>query len=783
MEDLFYWIIEYCKVIFGYGFLMFLWPMIMFRKFLSGKSVTFRFSFCVTAQVVLLNTVVLSLGLFNILNVWTMRIVFYGPLLYSLRDYYLPTAERRKKLRYLINGTYGVKNFLMQQKNKAVHAVKKVFRRFGNFYKKHWLEYSLLIVVLVYAMLYFSWGTLHDRTYGFSDIVVHHSWIYGLVSGEPFSAGIYPEGMHCVIYAVHALFGIDLYSCVIFVALANLVATFLAIYCFMKELFRSRYSAILVFVLIMSFGDVGTFVVWCMSRLQSALPQEFAFHAVFLCILYLLKYLKGSRRTVIRGKETKRFWNEDLLIFTLAFTATITIHFYATFLAFFVCVVVVFVLWKRVFCKERFLPLVAAVLCGIVISAAPMVTGFATGIPLQGSLYWAMGVMQAPSTGGSTGGSYLDNELEQITGITEDTGTPTGDESVLQQVWNKILEVSKPVRNNIKAIGTVIYLRSYLLLYSKAVSLGILGITAVVLTACLLGTVFRWIAAKIRKKERKQTACGNYLIILFSYLMYILVYSASALGLPELVEKNRTCFILHLFVCMTVVIPIDYILSVAKRILPSKLINAVYCILMAGILYLIWNTGNYHGYLYFELTRFDTPVQIIRQISEDLPKGSFTVVSTTEDLYQVNEYGWHEELISFVEKVEDEVYTLPSEYVFLMVEKKPFEFLQVHFFDGPDWLAAERYSERYTSYSRWPNYVTGEISEEAADRKIPNYANTSYAYMVLESRETLQSKLYEWCRQFKQKYPNEFKVYYEDEYVVCYYFKQNTESVYNLSLE
>jgi len=783
MEDLFYWIIEYGKVFLGYGFIMFLWPMIMFRKFLSGKSVTFRFSFCVTAQVVLLNTVVLSLGLLNILNEWTMRIVFFGPLLYTLRDYYLPTAERRKKLRYLVNGTYGVKNFLMQQKNKAVRAIKKASGRFGRFYKKHWLEYSLLLVVLAYAMIYFSWGTLHDRTYGFSDIVVHHSWIYGLVSGEPFSAGIYPEGMHCVIYAVHALFGINLYSCIIFVALANLLAILLSVYCLMKELFRSRYSAILVFTILLTFGDVGTFVVWCMSRMQSALPQEFAFHAVFLCILYLIKYLKGTRRITIRGKQTKRCWNEDLLIFTLAFTATVTVHFYATFLAFFVCLAVVVVLWKRVFCKERFLPLVAAVFCGIVISLAPMVTGFATGIPLQGSLYWAMGVMQAPSGGAGTVGSYLENELEQITGSAVEPELPIGEETILGQVWDKFLEISKPVRNNIKAIGTVIYYRSYLLLYSKTVSLGILGITVIILTASLFGTLLRRITAKRRKTERKQTACGNYLIILFSYLIYIFVYSASALGLPELVEKNRTCFILHLFVCMTVVIPMDYILSEAKRILPSKLVSAVYCILMAGIVCVICVMGNYHGYLYFELTRFDTPVQIIRQISEDLPKGSFTVVSTTEDLYQVTEYGWHEELISFVEKVEEDVYTLPSEYVFLMVEKKPFEFLQVHFFDGPRWLAVERYSERYTSCSIWPNYLAGEISEEAADREIPNYANTSYAYMVLESREALQSRLYEWCKQFKKKYPNEFKTYYEDEYIVCYYFKQNTESVYNLSLE
>ena len=76
MEELLYWIIEYIKVLLGYGFIMFIWPSVIFRKYLKGKSVTFRFGFCATVPIVIINTVVLMLGLLHILNKWTMWIFF-----------------------------------------------------------------------------------------------------------------------------------------------------------------------------------------------------------------------------------------------------------------------------------------------------------------------------------------------------------------------------------------------------------------------------------------------------------------------------------------------------------------------------------------------------------------------------------------------------------------------------------------------------------------------------------------------------------------------------------
>ena len=73
-----YWILEFIRVGIGYIFLMYLWPSVVFRKHLSGKSLTYRFAFCSTVSVLLINTLVLSLGLFHILDGRIVFFLFYG---------------------------------------------------------------------------------------------------------------------------------------------------------------------------------------------------------------------------------------------------------------------------------------------------------------------------------------------------------------------------------------------------------------------------------------------------------------------------------------------------------------------------------------------------------------------------------------------------------------------------------------------------------------------------------------------------------------------------------
>ena len=802
MGEELYWIIEYGKVLLGYGFLMFLWPMVVFRKYLAGKSATFRFGFCVTGQVVLINTVVLLLGLIKLLNVWTMCIVFYGTFLFSIRDCYALTKERRKKLRYLINGTFGWKNFFLLERRKLVRTVEKFCKRVGRFYKKNWLEYTLLLVTVVYGMIYFTWGVFQEHSYGFSDIYVHHSWTYQLAQGVPFSSGIYPEGMHCFVYALSDLFGIRMYSCMLFCGAVNVAAILVAIYCLLKELFRWRYSALFAIIAMLTFGDVGGYIVSSMARVQCTLPQEFAFPAIFICCLYLIKYLKGGRRTVRKGKETKGFWDENLLLFMLALATTIAIHFYATIMAFFLCLGVAAFLWKRIFTKERFVPLVTAAVLGVVIAIVPMVTGVVSGIRLQGSLYWAMSVMQESVQSEDAEGQEQspDSTMEDIQPgngalVEEQEGTEAGSgketaETVLEQkesffvkAGRKLYAIGMAVTNKCKSIVDVIYNMALCEMYKKYFATFIMMSMAAVILGGSLGSAIIFCIEKKKKIEITRPAYGGYFIMIYAFIVYIVVYAAVFFGLPLLLERYRIAFICNLLSLAIAIIPIDILFSVGARSLQEKGLTIFSVGFAWGMVAMIWVTGSYHGSLYFELTRYDATVQMTNQIMEELPEKSYTIVSPTEELYQMIDYGWHEELLDFVRNQGKEEYSLPTEYVFIFLEKRPIDYAQIHFFDAPRWLGQEKYQEIYTYTGTGDEYIVNEISEEYAATELLEFTGESAYYTFLYPRTILQSKAYRWCKEFKEKYPNEFKTYYEDKNVVCYYWKQNPDKVFNLVIE
>ena len=96
--DTWYWALEYVRVFFAYVMILFVWPSVVFRDYLRGRSRTVRFAFCVTVPVVLLNTVVLSLGVFHILYGWLIAVLFYGTLLLGLLRWHPVRREQIKKI-------------------------------------------------------------------------------------------------------------------------------------------------------------------------------------------------------------------------------------------------------------------------------------------------------------------------------------------------------------------------------------------------------------------------------------------------------------------------------------------------------------------------------------------------------------------------------------------------------------------------------------------------------------------------------------------------------------
>lgn len=794
-----YWVFEYGKVLIAYIALMYIWPMVVFRRYLAPKSRTYKFAFCTTVQVILINTVVLLLGLVHILNRWTMILFFYGGILVSLLWKRKFTGEGIQRVRQVLVGTRGVKLFLLQAISSMRHALRRGVKNLWRSSKGKRLEYLLLGVVVLFGMIYFSYGTFVDHSYGFGDMYTHHAWIYGLLEGKIFSAGIYPEAMHCFIYAMHQLFGIRVYSCMLFVAGVHVSTLLIAIYCFLKEVLKSRYTSLLIIASFLVLDLMCIDEVFSMARLQWTLPQEFALYTQFLCALYLVRYLRTDRNPRKEsGKRKWVVWDENLFLFMMALAASFAIHFYVTIMAFFLCASFAVFLLHRIFRKGNFRSLVAAVFAGIFIAAAPMGVAYATGIPFQGSIDWALNVISGEDTkeGRTQQAEAILNTEQGETVLpsateTKDSNTSlNGQSSDAHANGTGITQKTIPLTERLKRLAIKVwdvtekksedlYSYGYATLYGEERADWILRFTAL---AAGIGVVCCLIALLIHRKIK--IFFEGYLGLTLASIAFMILYAAPFLGLPELIAGARVCSTGQLLILAMMFVPVDLFLYLIGLTVIRVLLPMV-SIVLTGAIYVGANYFDvYHGFLYNELTRYNSVVDVTNNIIKNFPQYSYTIVSPTDELYQVIEYGRHEEIYNFVKVIQSNAYSLPSEYIFLYVEKKPIQYAQSHFYTGPEWLAKEKYTQYYTMYFSEGNQLNqSTISDDYADRDFMFFLKESQNYSDLASRTILESKLNRWCKQFEHNFPNDINTYYEDDDFVCYVIRQNTSRLFNLEEE
>lgn len=791
-----YWIVEFIKVLGGYIFLMYLWPSVIFRKKLSGKSLTFQFAFCSTVSILLSNTIILGLGLFHILNEGIVRWIYYG-------IFFLSIFKEKELRRYIfahikrtLSGTQGWKLLIFRQAESLKIIIVNSFQQLNKKIKGRRIEYGILFVLIVFAVAYFSYGAFQCHSYGWGDMYVHHAWIYGLKEGKIFSAGIYPEAMHCFIYCMNDLFGISVYSCMMFLGEIHVSALLLAIYCFLREVMKSKYTVYLVLAAFLTIDMVCVDEIYGMSRMQYTIPQEFGLYTQFLCALYLVRFL---RRNPEEGKAKRKVWNDDLFLFMTSLAASLAIHFYVTMMAFFLCAAIAIFGIVKVFKKENFKSLVIAVLAGMIISAAPMVLAYASGIPLQGSLNWGMNVMNGTDTkegrtqqaqsiaseNNAETSSQNESESQSSESIQQESGVQSSQsmtsEEKQQTETNDALEQEQTSqKKSRKIIGEyikMVYKYGYAQLYGDTRAKWLLGFT---LIAGIL-SVINWIITAVRFRK---LPFELYFGITAASVIFMILYAAPFLGLPEIIAGARLCLTEQVLLLSMMALPADEVLfAIGRRkmayILPYLSVLGVAAI-YAGTNYF----GVYHSYLYYELTRYNSVVNLTNRIASEYPKQRYTIISTTDEIYQVIESGWHEEILDFYYKSKLEKYYIPTEYLFFYVEKNPIQYAQYHFFAGPRWLAQKKYSQYY----KYSNAVISEgsaiksskISEDVLGEPLTDMGKASDAYSNLKNRTILESELYFWCQDFKARLPYEIQVYYEDEDVVCYMIKQNPEHLYNL---
>lgn len=723
--DNWYWIMEYGKVFCGYLFFMFLWPSVVFGGHLKEKDKTYRFSFCVTVQVVIANTVVLMLGLFHILHPQLIAVLFYGVFLLALM---------KKLVRH--SSPFQVKK-----------AVKEIWWKF----REHIGEYSILILLLLFGVIYFSYGSSQIHSYGFGDLYVHHQWIYGLQEGKIFEGGVYPEAMHCFIYCLNALFGIRVYSCLMFSQGMHVAVFLIAGYLLLREMFHWRYTSLFAIGLFLTLDLSNADQIYSMSRLQLTLPLEFGLYTQFLCALYLFRYLKNTHRIERKGLGFGYCLDRNLFLFFLSLTASISIHFYTTIMAFILCASIAVFMLKRLFSKEYFISLAASVLCACIVAVTPMVGALVSGIPFNYSINWAVNSMD----GGET------RELEE------------------KSTSNELMKKKEGIQNMRGLYG-----KGYVALYGSLGAGIILFVTGAAIVLCLF--------AKMKSLDWLSEVSRGYPPLILVSFLFVLLYAAPRVGLPEIISDSRFLSTGHMLMMGLLVIPADVAFSVFIPFCKDAILQVLSALSVVGIYVLTILTGHFHGYLFFELSRYNSAVEVTNSIIEKYPKKSYVIISPTDELYSVIEYGWHEELLVFVKNSSNEEYILAPEYVFIYVEKKPLQYAQAYFFEGPSWLAQVKYKDIYwnkyskkypdTGATQAPEINASEISDEEAQKALIEYGNSWYSYTKLPARTNLESKAYDWCQRFSKLHPEEMKIYYEDDDFICYYFRQDGDVQYQLGI-
>lgn len=833
-----YWIFECVKVLLAYVFLMYLWPAVVFERHLKGKSKTYRFGFCMNASVMISNTVVLGLGLVHLLRPIVTTLLLFGSFAVVLFRNHRPDPMIFWNFQKALAGTMTFKGFFVDCFGRLFDVIRNGLSSLWKGTKGRRLEYLLLIAVLIYGTIIFGYGAFDGHSYGSGDMFVHHKWIYDLTQGQAFGGGVYPEAMHCVIYMICTSFRIHLYSGILFLPGIHIHVMLISAYLFMKELFHWPYTGLIALTMFLVFDQTPLDAIVSMARFAWTLPMEFAFFTPYFCALTLTRYLKR----VLRGKQTLIRWrsprewlkliqDEDLFLFTLSIASSIAVHFYATIFAFFYCLAVALVYLRQIFRKGSFVPLAASVILAVVISAAPMGAAFAMGYPAQGSIGWALSLITGSA---KTAEPQVTVQPQPTAVVPEETTTPipngeqndpaptayapteTGEPAALEERSGEALPQAPPKpsiqelahalylrgRNLVSYTVDVLYTNGYQGLHPGERGYWIALVTVVVLAISLVMHILLWFVDLILRMREKNKIKKNreeepskpvrethrdyfdgYLTVVLLSIIMVFLFVPGKFGLPSLIEGYRIFAVSQMLSAMIFALVPDCLFDGLGRLIPKLPLQLLSWALCAGVCVFAWQFGMFHGLLFFQMMRYGAAADMTAKIVETMPKYQYTIISTTEELYQVIETGYHEELLTFLQRENDPNYTLPTPYLFLYIEKKPIRYAQYHFYHGPSWIGWEKYAERFGSLgSQSPDVRCGEISPEAAEEGIRYGRKLSDTATNLEGRIILESKAYKWYREFSKMYPNEGSVVYEDDSFLCYCITQNVNSLYTLGI-
>ncbi len=548
--------------------LLFVFPLIMWRSYLRGKGMAFRFLFCVITQTAYISNLVILLGFLKIASWFTLILGLAAE--YAIvrwkTSWRAISADRTEpfSLKRAVKG-FKLSKVSSWLKHKWLETAMKL-SSFTKWPLWKWFCDNYLVVIalaaaVIYNMLFLNHSLLTDgHSYQASDIPVHLSWVYQLMHGTLFSDGIYPFYMHSMIYATTTLSGIHLREVSLYYGVYQTLLLILSSYCLAKRLFCNKYLALMP---VMLFS-----VLMNQTRYVASLPQECGMFATMCIAYFMLNYVQSKREhhVVPSDLNTKRkgifrvnqylmryHIGVDALLIMLSVALVIGYHFYTAIAAIILIFGFAITYFVRFLKKENWAPLLAAGIAGAIITVAPFALGLATGMKFQGSMAWATSVLKGEQGNTSSEAPDVSVGDESDAQIGEESDGTVGSESTAQSEGTQSDTTSDAVIEEPKM--PLSERLSQMILNAESLMFG--KNSSKLALACLGLSVALFLISLLVKRFR-DVSLGYITVGMYILLMMVLV-SPWLFGLPELIQVSRGGVFIQPFLVILYVVPLDIV--------------------------------------------------------------------------------------------------------------------------------------------------------------------------------------------------------------------------------
>ena len=761
-------VIQFIQLFIGYlGFTVGLPALVFYRKAKRFPAAV-RFLIYFTIGNFYIINLVQVLELLHISYRITLSMFTFGPAaILIVKIYHIPVASYLRKVleecRHYILREMGFKTFMRHRWQEIKVFLRVAVRNLWRLLKENFLDIPFLVLFALLVWKVCGSGILHNWGYGASDIPVHNYWINGLIENNIFVAGIYPMGMHCMLYYLSTMLGIPVYVTlrlfwlVQYSMIAVMILAFLKGHCKTKFL---PYLGIMLFVGAKYFNGISY------SRYGATLPQEFGMLYILPAIFFMMEFFQTRKEELEKGINRIRCTSSwHLLGFAMSFSLTMSTHFYDTIIAGVICIGIAVGYGYWIWRKEYFFRILLAGILSILMAFLPMAVAFLTGKELQGSMYWAMNVI------GLRDYTVLIFRILCIGVVAVTAGgiilIVRGIKSGKISLENKEVPKHSLIGKLIFQLSSLVPLAAILLIgwkYRGTVLWGceknsfavsnmnwvLYGIGA----ALSIGVLLRYFVAPMR-------GAGIFAMVVAEVILGLILVSGS-LGWPMLMEPYRASIYLAYLIPVVLIMTVDGAVNLLFLDRFWETWQAVGLILTVAVIFystkLDWMRGSFGG----GSLEMKEAILCTTNIMKDNEgqDNKWTIVSANDELRMIEEYGRHTETIEFLEDMEywnrTKEVTIPTEKVYFYIEKKPLNYA---------------------------NGYGGEIpvvSEEQAEQPLPQ--NSGLAPYNGPRRSITMSRMYYWAQKFMELYPNELKIYFENDRFVCYYIEQNVYRLYNFAI-